>query len=290
MSGPAPLTDHSTGPAIEPEVPVVLHAFVERVTADNPSMMRGPGTNTYLVGDGPLVVIDPGHDDASHRAAIVSAIRGRAVSAVAVTHHHADHAPGARALADAVGAPVVGYGHPTFDVDLAAREGTTLDGGSCPLEAWHTPGHASDHICWFAPSLGWLFTGDHLMEGSTVVIPPPDGDLTTYLETVARVRDDARVTVLAPGHGRLIDAPGAVASDVLDHRARRAAMVLGALRTRGPSTASDLRPLAYPDVGPERHLVATASTWANLLALVDAGDATMLGDRDDPQAVFAPSP
>jgi glyoxylase-like metal-dependent hydrolase (beta-lactamase superfamily II) len=253
-------------------------------------MMRGPGTNTYLVGDGPLIVIDPGHEDAAHRSAVIAAIRGRTVSAVAVTHHHGDHAPGARALADALGAPVVGYGHPTFDVDVAAREGTVLDGGSCPLTAWHTPGHASDHVCWFAPSLGWLFTGDHLMEGSTVVIPPPDGDLTTYLETVARVRDDTRVTMLAPGHGRLIDAPAAVASDVLDHRARRAALVLGALAAHGPSTPGDLRPSVYLDIEAERHRVATLATWAHLLALVDSGDATLEGSRDDPEAVFTASP
>jgi len=287
VTGPAPLPDHALGAACVPGEPVELHPTVTRITAPNPSMMTGPGTNTYLIGDDRLVVIDPGPSIAAHLDAIGAAIAGREVGAVAVTHHHRDHAPAARVLADALGAPVVGFGHAELDVDVRAAEGTELAAGDLGLVAWHTPGHASDHLCFFAPSLGWLFTGDHVMQGSTVVIRPPDGDLTDYLVSLARVRDDAGVAAIAPGHGRLIGEPSAAAADIIGHRAERGELVAAALRDHGPATASALRPFAYPDVGPERDAVATATCWAHLLALAGEGRATTTSRRDDPDAVFA---
>ncbi len=286
MSAPRALPDRAIGPACVPEVPAPINSVVTRVTAANPSMMTGPGTNTYVVGDEVVVVIDPGPPVAGHLDAVLGVIAGRPVSAVCVTHHHRDHAPAARALAIAVDAPVVGHGHPLLTVDVAATEGTKLAAGSLGIVAWHTPGHASDHLCYFVPTTGWLFTGDHLMGGSTVVIRPPDGDLTAYLESVARVRDDRRVRRLAPGHGRVLGSPAQAAEDVLEHRAARAALVLEALRAHGPLRAAELRAHAYPDVGPERDEVATATCWAHLLALVDDGRATIDGDRFDPAAVF----
>jgi glyoxylase-like metal-dependent hydrolase (beta-lactamase superfamily II) len=272
-----------------PGIPVSLGEVVVRVTAPNPSMMTGPGTNTYVIGEhgGDVVVLDPGPEIAEHRDVVAAVIDGRCVRAVAVTHHHRDHAPGARTLADEVGAPVVGFGHAEFDVDVAAREGTELVAGDVHLVAWYTPGHASDHLCFFEPSAGWLFSGDHLMEGSTVVIGPPDGDLTEYLANVARVRDDDRVLKLAPGHGRVLSDPRRAAVAVIDHRGRRAELVVAALREHGPGTAASLRPFAYRDVGPERDAVATAQCWAHLLALVDERMATSSAGRRDPDAVFA---
>jgi glyoxylase-like metal-dependent hydrolase (beta-lactamase superfamily II) len=248
--------------------------------------MTGPGTNTYVIGDDAVVVLDPGPPIPHHLDAVRQVVAGRPVRAVAVTHHHRDHAPAARTLADAVGAPVVGHGHALLAVDVAATEGTVVVAGATELVAWHTPGHASDHLCYLAPTIGWLFTGDHLMQGSTVVIRPPDGDLTAYLAGVERVRGDAALQRLAPGHGRLLAEPSAVAADVLEHRAARAAIVRRALAEHGPATAAALRPFAYADVGPERDEVATATCWAHLLALVDEGAARSAGARHDPAAVF----
>ncbi|HLK46472.1 MAG TPA: MBL fold metallo-hydrolase [Acidimicrobiales bacterium] len=288
MSAPTALPDHATGPSCVPGAPAVLHPNVRRLTAPNPSMMTGPGTNTYLVGDDDaVVVIDPGPPMTAHLEAVVNAIGDRAVAGVCVTHHHRDHAPAARLLADQVGAPVVGHGHALLQVDTPVREGATLTAGSVTLTAWHTPGHASDHLCFHAATIGWLFTGDHLMQGSTVVIRPPDGDLGAYLASVARVRDDTTLRRLAPGHGRVLTSPSLVASEVLEHRAARASVVVDALRTHGPGTAAALRPFAYPDVGAERDQVATATTWAHLLALVDDGRATSSSTRHDPDAVFS---
>jgi glyoxylase-like metal-dependent hydrolase (beta-lactamase superfamily II) len=286
VSAPTALPDRAIGPPVVPGVPASLHKTVTRVTAPNPSMMTGPGTNTYVVGDDAVVVIDPGPPIGSHLDVVLAVIDGRPVRAVAVTHHHRDHAPAARALADVVGAPVVGHGHTLLTVDVAATEGSVLTAGSLGLVAWHTPGHASDHLCFFAPVTGWLFTGDHLMQGSTVVIRPPDGDLTAYLASVARVRDDRRVRRLAPGHGRVLGSPVQAAEEVLEHRAQRAAVVLDALGVHGPGTAAELCVHAYADVGPERSEVATATCWAHLLALVDEGRATSSAERFDPNAVF----
>jgi glyoxylase-like metal-dependent hydrolase (beta-lactamase superfamily II) len=286
MSTPSALPDHATGPPCVPGVPTEVHAAVTRVTAPNPSMMTGPGTNTYVVGDDAVVVIDPGPPIASHLDVVLGVIAGRRVTSVAVTHHHRDHAPAARSLAAAVDAPVVGHGHALLAVDVAATEGSELAAGSIDLVAWHTPGHASDHLCYFVPSTGWLFTGDHLMQGSTVVIRPPDGDLSAYLTSIARVRDDPRVRRLVPGHGRVLSAPRAAADEVLAHRAARAEVVFEALREHGPATAAELRAHAYRDVGPERDEVATATCWAHLLALVDDGRATSSAERFYPDAVF----
>jgi glyoxylase-like metal-dependent hydrolase (beta-lactamase superfamily II) len=284
---PGALPDLAEGPACVPGVPVALGRVVVRVTVPNPSMMTGPGTNTYVVGehDGDVLVIDPGPELPAHRAILTSIIDGRRVTAVAVTHHHRDHAPGARALADETGAPVVGYGHAELEVDVAAREGTELVAGDVRLVAWFTPGHASDHLCFLDPADGWLFSGDHVMEGSTVVIQPPDGDLTAYLANVARVRD-AGIAKLAPGHGRVVGAPRVAAEAIIGHRAARAALVLDALREHGPATATTVRAFAYRDVGPERDAVAIATCWAHLLAFVDEGAATSSSSRDDPDAVF----
>ena len=287
MSAPVALPDHAVGPPCVPGTPSAVNANATRVTAPNPSMMTGPGTNTYVVGDeDAVVVIDPGPAIAVHLDAVLAVVGSRRVTAVAVTHHHRDHAPAARSLASAVDAPVVGHGHAQLAVDVAAVEGSELAAGSIGLVAWHTPGHASDHLCFFAPSMAWLFTGDHVMQGSTVVIRPPDGDLTAYLRSITRVRDDRRVRRIAPGHGRVLDAPSSAAAEILAHREQRGGIVLEALRRYGPCTAAALRVHAYADVGAERDEVATATCWAHLLALVDDGRARSSSERFDPYAIF----
>lgn len=291
MATPGPLPDLAIGPGCTPGIPVGLDALVVRLTAPNPSMMTGPGTNTYVVGtDDAVVVVDPGPEDRGHLDAILAVVADRATVAVCVTHHHRDHALGARATATALRAPVVANGHAALTADVTAREGHALDVDGVRVVAWHTPGHASDHLCFLVEPLGWLLTGDHLMEGSTVVIRPPDGDLVDYLDAVARVRDAAGLVRLAPGHGRLLSDPARCAQGVLDHRAQRASVVERALRTLETATAAEVRAVAYADVGPERDEVATASCWAHLLALVEEGRATSDAPRDDDAAAFTATP
>jgi glyoxylase-like metal-dependent hydrolase (beta-lactamase superfamily II) len=168
-----------------------------------------------------------------------------------------------------------------FDPDERVGEGFTLrtgDGdGALTLRALHTPGHASDHLCWLVEELALLLTGDHVMHGSTVVIRPPDGDLHQYLDSLARVRDaDPPIRALAPGHGRLIDhVPDAVDALVVHRRARHE-IVAAALSRRGAGTVDELLPDVYADVSEPQLPVARFSLWAHLRALLQEGRATLV--------------
>lgn len=247
---------------------------MRRIVAPNPSLMTGPGTNTYLVGTADVVVIDPGPDDDGHLDAVAGAGGGR-IRRVAVTHTHPDHAPGSAGLAERTGALVVGYGaRDGFVPDEVLCEGGTLDAGEHVLRAIHTPGHASNHLCYLLEGTGVLFSGDHVMGGSTVVIAPPDGDMTAYLASLERLRDlDPPLRAIAPGHGPLMDDPPAVLQGYLDHRLAREAAILAALRRRGSATVDELVEDVYVDVPVELHPVARYSVWAHLRHLAGSAPA-----------------
>ena len=252
---------------------------VERIVAPNADMFTGPGTNTYLVGGpkGPRLVVDPGPDDSVHIDAVRRAVGGRDVVGVVVTHHHPDHAPAARALADGYGAPVFGYA-PTggFTPDKRLVDGAVVVAGNARLRAVHTPGHASDHLCLLMQAEGSLFTGDHVMAGSTVVISPPDGDMGAYLASLERLlRLDLRW--LYPGHGPVIEHPEAYVAAYLAHRRMREDQVLDALAA-GCDTVSDVVARVYVDVAEVLHPVAAHSVLAHLLLLQEKGRAASAGD------------
>ncbi len=179
-----------------------------------------------------------------------------------MTHTHADHAPGAAALAEATGAPVVGYGPAEgFEPDECVGEGWSLrcggpgPGAGLTLRALHTPGHASDHLCWLVEEHALLLTGDHVMHGSTVVIRPPDGDLHQYLASLARLRD-AKVPIrtLGPGHGRLMDHVPDVVDTLIAHRLGRHECIAAAL---GAARRGDRRRAAARGLR-RRHRAAAA--------------------------------
>jgi glyoxylase-like metal-dependent hydrolase (beta-lactamase superfamily II) len=223
-----------------------------------------------------VAVVDPGPDDESHRAAILDAAQKRGtIGHVLVTHTHPDHAPGAAALAQATGATVVGYGPADgFVPDTSAGEGWTLQLSELSLRAVHTPGHASNHLCWLVPEQATLLTGDHVMHGSTVVIRPPDGDLHTYLTSLARVRDaDPAITTLAPGHGRLMDHVTDIIDALIAHRLDRHEKVATNLSRLGEGSVDDLLPEVYADVTEPQLPVARFSLWAHLRALAAEGRA-----------------
>jgi glyoxylase-like metal-dependent hydrolase (beta-lactamase superfamily II) len=270
----APVPDTGVGPVPVPGEPVELAPGLVRLTAPNPGLMTGPGTNTYLLGSGELALIDPGPADENHLAALLAAVEARGtLRTILVTHTHLDHAPGAAALAQATGAQVVGFGPAeNFAPDLCVGGGwtLTLPGGAGPgadltLEAVHTPGHASDHLCWLLQESRTLLTGDHLMHGSTVVIRPPDGDLATYLASLALVRDfDPPIDRLAPGHGRVMERVTEVVDALVAHRLGRHARVADALGVLGEGTVEELLPQVYADVTEAQLPVARFSLWAHL--------------------------
>jgi glyoxylase-like metal-dependent hydrolase (beta-lactamase superfamily II) len=230
-------------------------------------MMTGPGTNSYLVGTRELVVVDPGPDDAGHVAALADLGGGR-IRWIVVTHTHLDHSPGTAALAARSGAEVIGFGaRDGFVPDRTVGDGFTLSGAGFSLRGLHTPGHASNHLCWLLTDEAMLFSGDHIMGGSTVVIAPPDGDMALYLDSLRRLRLlDPPLATIAPGHG--------------SHRLGREAAVAEALRGAGRATVDELLPTVYADVRAELLPVARQTLWAHLRKLAAEGEAGTT-DSDD---------
>jgi glyoxylase-like metal-dependent hydrolase (beta-lactamase superfamily II) len=257
-----------------------------RVVAPNPSPLTGPGTNTYVLGTGAThLVIDPGPDDAAHLDAILRVSHGR-IDRILCTHSHSDHSPGAVTLRDQTGAPVHGrpaprddYQDPAYAPDAALEDGDLFEVPGVRLRALHTPGHASNHVCFMLEPEGWLFTGDHLMSGSTVVILPPDGSMRLYLESLHRLRA-LPLTCLVPGHGAVM--PGAVEEidRVIAHRLKRERKVVEAMRRQGPgATLDSLVPDVYDDTPVALHRLARFSLLAHLQKLGEEGLASQDGER-----------
>lgn len=261
-----------------------LDGLVARLIAGNPGPMTGPGTNTYFVGERELAVIDPGPDDDAHLAAILAHGAGR-IRWILCTHTHRDHSPAAARLQAATGAQVIGMPAPeaprhdtTFAPDRVVRDGEALDLGGVRLVALHTPGHASNHVCYLLPSTRMLFTGDHVMQGSTVVIAPPDGDMRRYLASLDRLLA-IDLAILAPGHGYLIGHPHREVRKLIAHRLWREERVLESLERAGAATPEDLVGDVYPDLDPRKHRAAARSLEAHLIKLAADGDVVAEGGR-----------
>ncbi|MCC6210118.1 MAG: MBL fold metallo-hydrolase [Burkholderiales bacterium] len=277
---------------IQPGIAKRLDRLVTRITAPNPGMMTGPGTNAYLVGrrdeGGALAVIDPGPAIDSHVAKILEEGAGRSGSRIRwilTTHTHPDHSPAAALLKAATGAQVIGmprpeHGHQDhgFAPDRVPADGERLQLDGCALRAVHTPGHASNHLCYLLEETRMLFTGDHVMQGSTVVINPPDGDMRVYLASLERLLA-LNAAIFAPGHGYLIGAPQREIRRLIAHRLAREAKVAAALQRRGPSTLEELVTDVYDEVSPRLHAVAMRSLAAHLDKLVAEGRARRAAGR-----------
>lgn len=279
-------------PGLVPDVPVALSRLVRRVLCNNPGMMTGPGTNTYLVGVDEVLVIDPGPDDADHIEALVAASGGR-ICWIACTHTHADHSPGAARLRLLTGAEVLGYeDRDGLVCDRHLADGDTIEATEFTVRAVHTPGHASNHLCFLLERERLLFTGDHVMDGSTVVIAPPDGDMGAYLDSLRRLQEwRPALRTLAPAHGHLIEDPKAKLDHYLSHRLHRERQVAEALASAGPEGAGTaaLVTTIYSDVPEFLHPVARYSVWAHLRHLAESGQAAST-HPDDPDATWVVPP
>jgi glyoxylase-like metal-dependent hydrolase (beta-lactamase superfamily II) len=227
---------------------------VKRILGRNPGPMTGAGTNSYLIGKGRLALLDPGPRDALQLRGFLEAIAGARLEYILVTHTHGDHSPGALALQEATGAKLVGLPAPqvvgqdkTFVPDQLWRDGDIVDCGEFSLQLIATPGHVSNHICFLLREEQLLFTGDHILQGTTSVILPPDGDMEDYLEALNRLLE-LPLKALAPGHGSIMDEPQTKIKALIAHRLKREQKVLAALHTLGPSTLDALTPSVYDDV------------------------------------------
>ena len=256
---------------------------VWRIVAPNPSPLTGPGTNTYVVGRGRRIVIDPGPADPLHVDRILE-VTGGAVEHIVCTHSHPDHSPGAVSLRATTGGVVCGmpppddgYQDDTYVPDRILADGDVITHGDARLRVVHTPGHASNHVCLLLEPSGLLFTGDHLMSGSTVVILPPDGSMRLYLQSLERLRE-MPVTDLAPGHGSLMPNAMDEIDRVRAHRLLRESKVVAALRERGSGTLDEILPVVYGDVPRFMHPVAKYSLLAHVLKLEEEGRAARNGE------------
>ena len=256
---------------------------IRRLLAPNPSLMTGPGTNTYLFGQSEIAVLDPGPLIESHLDAIVD-LAGATIRWVVVTHTHPDHSPEAVELARRTGAELLGRPAPdgphqdaTFVPDRVLADGDRLTVDGIDLEAIQTPGHASNHVCYRQLAQNWIFTGDHVIDGSTVVIDPPDGSMSDYLKSLARLKDLLPIA-LAPGHGELINDPGRIIDWIIDHRLQREVKVATALNANPGLSAMELVPHVYRDVDKKLYGWAERSLLAHLIKLEQDGRARRLGD------------
>ncbi|PRY75114.1 glyoxylase-like metal-dependent hydrolase (beta-lactamase superfamily II) [Marivita geojedonensis] len=288
-------------PDFRPDVGVAeeLSSGVRRLLAPNPSPMTYRGTNTYLVGQTEIAVIDPGPDSPAHLAAILAAVGSARVTAILVTHAHLDHSPLARTLARETGAPVYGFSDATggrsavmqqladtglvgggegvdaqFQPDICLADGETLTGMDWRFQALHTPGHFGNHLSFALDDT--LFCGDLIMGWASSLVSPPDGDLTDFMASCRKLRETPW-RVLQSGHGAPIMYPQERIDWLLSHRMSREAALLGALDS-GAATAAELAARVYIDTPAALLPAATRNVLAHMIDLYGKNRVTPVGD------------
>ncbi len=249
---------------------------VVRVLAPNPGPFTLEGTNTWIVGENPAVVIDPGPDEAGHLLAVLDA--AGPIGVILVTHDHPDHAPGAARLAVAATAPVRAARTPNGDDRL--RNGERIEVGRTTIQAVATPGHTQDHVAFFLEGERALFTGDVVLGRGTSVIDPPEGDVAAYLRSL-RTMLALDATTIYPGHGPAVFGAKAKLEEYLAHREERERQILEALGDGAHTPEEIVRAVYAKDTPPEMFPVAERSVLAHLLKLEREGRAARVGKASD---------
>lgn len=289
--------------------------MLRRIVCKNPSKFTFHGTGTYVIGHGDVAIVDPGPRDQAHIEALLQALDGERVRHILITHTHGDHSPASAAVADATGAPVLGYGpHPThagsegsnndddddetiddgetdpsggygsedpefaekhrvdidFDPEAPLRHGDVIDGPGYTIEALHTPGHISNHLCFALKEENAVLSGDHVMGWSTTIIPPPDGDVAAYLDSLQILIDRPQDQRLYPTHGERINDHHQYVQALLTHRLAREAGIVEQLQG-GPKSAKEMVLELYANVAKHLHKPAARSVVAHLRKLHDEG-------------------
>lgn len=289
----AELTSEANKSALLPGVAIAIGTGgvpVQRMLGRNAGVMTGPGTNSYLVGAQTLALIDPGPADPEHISAVLHILAGRPLGWIFVTHTHADHSPGTELLQQKTGAQVIGLAAPvgsahqdhSFKPARVYRDGEVIECGEFRMRLVHTPGHVSNHFCYLLEDDGMLFTGDHILEGTTPVILPPDGNMRHYLESLGKLKD-LPLRALAPGHGRVMDNPQGVIDTLIRHRMRREQKTLAGLTElsslAGPVSLESLALRVYDDVPPHLLPWAQRTLLAHLIKLEEEGRAARQGQH-----------
>lgn len=259
---------------------------IRRVTCPNPGVMTGAGTNTYLLGQRQVAVVDPGPGMPLHVRSILAAIEegGGELARIFATHTHVDHSPATSGLLKHRKVEVIGalatdnmFQDKHFRPDIECGHDQVFDTDEYSLRALATPGHVSNHFCFLEQNSGLLMTGDHIMNGSTVVIVPPSGDMAAYIQSL-KLLLDYPLSHLAPGHGDIMEQPAAVVQWLVDHRLEREARVMAVLQRHMRAAVDELLVEVYDDVPVDIHPVARLSLMAHLIKLEQEHRARREGD------------
>lgn len=268
---------------------VTVAPGVQRITAPNAGPFTFHGTNSYIIGEASVAVLDPGPMDERHFAALTAALEGRRVSHILVSHTHIDHSPLAARLAAATGAPVLAEGphrlarplfagetnplaescDADFRPDVALADGDPVFGEGWTLKAIHTPGHAANHLAFALEGTGIVFSGDHVMAWATSVVAPPDGAMRDYMASLDRLAS-RKDRLYLPGHGGPVDEPGSFVRALRAHRRMRSQAIVERLASGDRSIAAIVKAL-YRDTDPRLHGAAALSVLAHLEDLVEQG-------------------
>lgn len=257
--------------------------LIRRVVAKNPSAFTFHGTGTYIIGRGEVAVIDPGPALDAHVQALLAAVEGERVSHILITHTHLDHSPAARALQAATGAPTYGFGphggggdspveeggDMEFEPDIVVKDGHVIRGAGWTMEAIHTPGHTSNHLCFALKEENALFSGDHVMGWSTTVVSPPDGDMRAYMASLDKLlaRNEA---VFWPTHGPAIREPKRFVRALAAHRRQRETQIEECVRV-GLTTIPQMVERMYVGVPRNLHAAAAHTVLAHIIHMVETG-------------------
>lgn len=280
-------------PAHGEAVPVADN--VQRITVNNPSPFTFHGTNTYIVGDSSVAVIDPGPEDEAHFRALMAALKGREVTHIFVSHTHRDHSPLSRRLKQETGASIIAEGphrparplfageanpfaesaDTTFVPDIRVSDGDAIEGDGWRMTAIHTPGHTANHTAFALDGTGLLFSADHVMAWATTIVAPPDGSMADFMASLEKLlaRDDR---LFLPGHGGPVREPASFLRGLRAHRRMRERAVLERIRS-GDRLIPDMVKAIYATTDPRLHGAAALSVLAHLEDLVEKGRVTTEG-------------
>lgn len=258
---------------------------IKRILGRNPGAMTGPGTNSYLIGSRQLSLVDPGPEDDAQFDSFMAAIGPASLEYILITHTHGDHSPGAERLRQATGAEVVGLPAPDVpghdkSVILTRKwsHGDVVRTGEYSLQLIHTPGHVSNHICYLLEEEGLLFSGDHVLEGTTSVILPPDGDMGAYLDSLCTLQM-LSLRYLAPGHGDIMDDPQVELRKLVAHRLGREKKIVDRLQVLGACHLDQLVLAVYDDVASHLIVWAKKTLLAHLIKLQRDGRVSLQGEN-----------
>ena len=277
----------------------VLSPMIRRVVAENPGPFTFKGTGTYIVGRGEVAVIDPGPYDETHFAALMHALKGETVTHIVVTHTHRDHSPGVQLLQPATGAPSYGYGPHggdkelprveeggdfDFKPDVVVKDGDVVRGKGWTMEAVHTPGHTSNHLCFALREENVLFSGDHVMGWSTTVVSQPDGDMGAYMRSLEKLASRSEQTYW-PTHGAAIEDPKSYLAGLIAHRRQREEQIATCLR-EGRNTIPEMVEAMYVGLDPRLIGGARRSVQSHLIHMIETGRAACAG-KPEIDAVYS---